>query len=264
MSDNLSNNYLYEIKDCFLTQNEINYIVAIHKCLPDGYYIQPQVNLASIINRTDNAKFQNELFRNVDACIFDIKYHPIAIIEINDSSHNDYKRKERDAKVRKICEEAGLPVITLWTSYGINTDYITKRIVNAIEQSKNPNRIKHSKSQDTDSTAKTNENNYSAQSIDVVELPKNIKSNKSKKTALILSACLGFIGMPFYYLEKNAVGILLSVFFFMLCFIQIPTITLITGLPEFSIYIIKYFTIIYMILTNVIFTVVLSLSNRKY
>lgn len=125
-----TNDYLYEVKKCFVTKNEINYISALLKCLPQGYYIQPQVGLHTIIERTDNAKYQNELNRYVDACIFDGSYHPIAVIEINDATHLQADRKVRDEKVKKICEEAGLPLITFWTSYGINPDYMKKRIEN--------------------------------------------------------------------------------------------------------------------------------------
>lgn len=146
MSENQK--YLYEIRKSFITETEKNFIREIINCLPPGYYIQPQVNLASIIARTDNARYHNELFRNVDACIFDINYHPVAIIEINDSTHTYRKRAERDKKVKNICEEAGLPIIILWTSYGLNNEYIKKRISKAIEESKNPVRIAHSQMKD--------------------------------------------------------------------------------------------------------------------
>ena len=137
--------FLYELKDSFLTATEKSYFAVIKKALPTGYFLQPQVNLASIIYRTDHSKFQNELYRNIDACIFDNAYKPILLIEINDSTHNTPARKKRDQKVKAICEEAGIPLLTFWTSYGINPEYINKQITAGIEQSKNPVRIAHSK-----------------------------------------------------------------------------------------------------------------------
>lgn len=39
-----------------------------------------------------------------------------------------HDRVERNKKVANICEEAGIPIIKLWTSYGVNQEYIKKRI----------------------------------------------------------------------------------------------------------------------------------------
>lgn len=139
--------YLYEVKKSLITNTERAYLRAIKKSLPDGYIVLPQVSLRSILIRTDNAKFQNELFRIADGLICRVEdYHPVAIIEINDASHQQYSRKNRDNKVKNICEEAGLPIITLWASYGINEQYIKQSVQSAIEESMNPHRVKHSES----------------------------------------------------------------------------------------------------------------------
>ena len=62
----------------------LNYIRSI---LPENCRIQPQANLASFISRTDGAKYQNELFRNVDFIVTDLAYRPLFVIEINDQTH---------------------------------------------------------------------------------------------------------------------------------------------------------------------------------
>lgn len=140
--------YIYHLKECFLTKTEQKYLLTIQPLVPQGYYVQPQVNLASIIikDKVEGNKFQNELYRNVDFCIFDLNHKPAVLIEINDSSHNEKKQIARDQKVKCICEEAGIPLIRFWTSYGINPDYMQKKIHEAIEQSKAPVRIAHHKS----------------------------------------------------------------------------------------------------------------------
>lgn len=86
------------------------------------------------MDRTDNARLHNELFRNVDFLITDVEYQPKIIIEINDQSHLTAERKERDEKVKKICEKAGIPILKLWTSYGINPEYIKSRIDETLSQ----------------------------------------------------------------------------------------------------------------------------------
>ncbi|MCC8195845.1 MAG: DUF2726 domain-containing protein [Ruminococcus sp.] len=139
--------YLYEVKKSLITSMERKYLRAIKDALPEGYIVLPQVSLRSVLIRTDNAKFQNELFRIADGLICRVEdYHPVAVVEINDASHLQSDRRNRDTKVKNICEEAGLPIITLWTSYGINEEYIKQRVQKAIEESMNPRRVKHSES----------------------------------------------------------------------------------------------------------------------
>ena len=124
--------FLYQLKSSLVTDTEMNYLKCIKDVLPKGYLIQPQVNLASFIIRTDGARYQNELFRNVDFIITDLFYKPLILIEINDQTHLSRDRVERDKKVANICEEAGIPIIKLWTSYGVNPEYIKKRIEETI------------------------------------------------------------------------------------------------------------------------------------
>ena len=124
--------FTYEAKQHLISPNEQKYYEAIRKCLSSNYHVFPQINLATIINKTDGTPFHNELFRNVDFLITDTDYKPLICIEINDKTHNNPKRRYRDAKVKTICEEAGIPLITFWTSYGVQLDYIEKRIFETI------------------------------------------------------------------------------------------------------------------------------------
>lgn len=71
--------FLYELRPSLISETEKSFFTAIKHVLPEAYFLQPQVNLASIIRRTDNFRFQNELYRNVDACVFDKSYRPILL-----------------------------------------------------------------------------------------------------------------------------------------------------------------------------------------
>ena len=118
---------LYEKKP-LITANERAYQQAIWRNVPAGYRVIPQICLASIIQKNYNNKFVNELFRIVDFGIFDESYKPIVLIEINDSSHYEPQRVARDYKVKDLLEKANIPLITLWTGFGINDEYIKKRL----------------------------------------------------------------------------------------------------------------------------------------
>lgn len=127
-----SNDFLYELKISLISKSEQSYFEALKACVPTGYQVFPQVNLATFVRRTDDARYQNELFRNVDFLITDSSYSPKIAVEINDQSHLTTDRRSRDKKVQCILDEAGIPLLKLWTSYGINPEYIKKRIEESI------------------------------------------------------------------------------------------------------------------------------------
>ena len=90
----------------------------ILKTLEDEYIIVPQLNLASIVKKMNNNKYYNELFRNIDFAIFTKDYKKLLLlIEINDETHNQRKRKDRDLKVKKICNDIGVSIMTFYTKY---------------------------------------------------------------------------------------------------------------------------------------------------
>lgn len=110
----------------------MDYAYAIQRTLPTSYILLPQVCLASIIEKHSDSKYQSELFRIVDFGIFDNDYNVQVLIEINDSTHKQADRIERDRKVKEICSMANIPLITLWTQYGINENYIKEKIAQYI------------------------------------------------------------------------------------------------------------------------------------
>ena len=119
----------YIKKKYFLSETEKNYLELIKDTLTTSkYIIQPQVNLASIINCKDFRKYHSELFRNIDFGIFDYNYNIKALIEINDKTHYKNERKERDIKVQYICKQAEIPLIVFWidddpTLYDIKKEF---------------------------------------------------------------------------------------------------------------------------------------------
>ena len=128
----MDNKFLYSLKGSVLTQTELMFAEAIKRNLPEGYELSAQANLATFIDRLDDARYRNELFRNVDFLVVDKKYAPILVIEINDETHQRKDRQERDIKVARICGEAGIPIVKLWTKYGVNEAYIKSKIKETI------------------------------------------------------------------------------------------------------------------------------------
>ena len=115
----------------FLTNNEYDFLTKFID-LEDELHINivPQVNLASIIQKVSNSRFNTELFRNIDFGIFSADYSKaLLLIELNDESHNNFHRKKRDIKVHEICNKAGIELITFYTKYSNEKEYVKGRIL---------------------------------------------------------------------------------------------------------------------------------------
>lgn len=117
----------------FMTKTELNFYNKI-KELETEYKIVPQINLATIIKKI-NKGYINELFKNVDFAIFDKEYkNLLLLIELNDNTHNKPNRKDRDLKVKKICRDANINLITFYTNYPNENNYVINRIKKEISK----------------------------------------------------------------------------------------------------------------------------------
>lgn len=107
------------------------------KELEDEYQIVPQLNLAAVTKKINNNRYYSELFRNIDFAIFSKDYQELLLlIEINDQTHNNYNRRNRDMKVKKICNDIGVKLITFYTKYPNEKTYVINRIKNELDTNK--------------------------------------------------------------------------------------------------------------------------------
>lgn len=138
ISDDYNDSVNY-VQKKFLTNNEYNFLTKFIDLENELHVnIVPQVNLASIINKISDSRFNTELFRNIDFGIFTADYSKVLLlIELNDDSHNNYKRKERDIKVKKICNKAGIKLITFYTKYSNEKEYVKSRIKEELSSDNN-------------------------------------------------------------------------------------------------------------------------------
>ena len=114
-----------------MTASEFAFFKKIQE-LEAKYIIIPQVNLAAIIDKA-KSKYHNELFRNIDFGIFSKEYELLLLIELNDASHNQIKRKDRDLKVKKILNDCNIPLLTFYTFYPNEKNYVLNRIIKFLD-----------------------------------------------------------------------------------------------------------------------------------
>ena len=76
-------------------------------------------NELSLYNKHSNDRYRTELF---------------LLIELNDSSHKNISRRDRDLKVKKILNDAGIPLINFYSNYPNEKEYVINRILKTIEE----------------------------------------------------------------------------------------------------------------------------------
>lgn len=128
-----SSNISYSQKG-IMTATEYKFYRKLKK-LEDKYIIHPQLSLASITKKTGRYRYASELNRIIDFAIFDAEYKKLLLlIELNDATHKQIERRDRDLKVKKLCKELNVPLIFFYTSYPNEEDYVIKRIKKIINE----------------------------------------------------------------------------------------------------------------------------------
>ena len=114
----------------FLTQNELHQYRKL-KELADGkgYVVCPKVRLLDLIEPKRNHNKYKTLFykiqaKHVDFVVCDENMRVKVIVELDDSSHNNKARKERDSFVDLILISVGYKII--------HTKYITDKLLDTI------------------------------------------------------------------------------------------------------------------------------------
>ena len=84
-----------------------------------------------------NNRFQSELYRNIDYAVFSKDLTTLLLlIELNDITHEQKSRKIRDMKVKDICNNADIKLITFYTKYDNKEEYVVNRVIEKINKLK--------------------------------------------------------------------------------------------------------------------------------
>lgn len=126
----------YTTKTTLITECENKFYKILKDNFNDKYEIHPQIPLSSIIekHKTFENQYQNELYRIIDFGIFSKDtLKPLLLIEVNDKTHKTKERRERDSKIKEICDIANIELMTFWTDYPNTEEYITNRIKKSLK-----------------------------------------------------------------------------------------------------------------------------------
>jgi hypothetical protein len=109
----------YHRKNCVMTNAEQECYHALVSEMGPDYYFFPQMHLDAIVQPTDSRKDRFYAFRHINQKSVDFvacdkkQLRPLFVIELDDKTHNQPKRIERDREVERVLRGAGIPLIRI-------------------------------------------------------------------------------------------------------------------------------------------------------
>ena len=99
-----------------LSRWELRALAELRTILPAGYYACPQVRLADLltVGPRDPSRLQSALnyvgLKSVDFAIIDTSGRVVLVIELDDRSHEQTDRRQRDRMVGCVLDRCGIPL----------------------------------------------------------------------------------------------------------------------------------------------------------
>lgn len=131
--------YNYKRKDFLITRAEHEFFDILVEVVGNQYYVFPQIHLCDILDNKVVGQNWKSAFRHineksVDYVICDKAYiKPLLAIELDDRTHEQEKRKERDGEVERILNDAQLPLLRFSNHGNFNKEEIRKLVLEKLK-----------------------------------------------------------------------------------------------------------------------------------
>jgi len=135
--------YRYRAKNFLISKPEHEFFDVLVASVGDRYYVFPQIHLATILDHKIVGQNCNGAFRHIDEKSVDfvlcdkLNIKPILAIELDDRSHENKNRKDRDKIVEGILKEARLPLLRIENHGNFNKEDISQLITDILKKSNN-------------------------------------------------------------------------------------------------------------------------------
>ncbi len=131
-------NAIYRRKDYFFSKAEASFFGVLNLAVGDQYFVFAKVRLADLLfvpGRTPGwqGAFNRIQSKHVDFLLCQKNgVRPGLVIELNDGSHEEPDRRERDAFLEKALSGAGLSLLQVKAASSYNVNYLKSQIEEAI------------------------------------------------------------------------------------------------------------------------------------
>jgi very-short-patch-repair endonuclease len=130
--------FQYSRNDSVMTAAERECYHALVSKLGPDYYFFPQMHLDAFVRPTNSRKERFYAFRHINQKSVDFvacdkkQLRPVFAIELDDKTHNQPKRIERDIEVERILRGAGIPLIRIQNRGRFEPDELARAIQKGI------------------------------------------------------------------------------------------------------------------------------------
>lgn len=126
--------------ESLLTPAELHFFKTLDLVIDGRLAIVPKVRIADLIEvSSTNSRARMRIFRSISSKHIDFvladpaKFHPIAAVELDDSSHQRRDRRQRDIFVDEVFDKAGLPLIRIRAARSYEKSEIAKALRMVLE-----------------------------------------------------------------------------------------------------------------------------------
>jgi len=132
-----NNKYSYYAKDSIMTRAETEVFKTLYSAVNERYLVFPQVHLSALLDHRIKGQDWRIAFRHINGKSVDfvlcdkLTLRPTYALELDDFTHNQRDRVERDIEVERIFKEARLPLIRFK-----NADATSDEIIQALISAK--------------------------------------------------------------------------------------------------------------------------------
>ena len=131
-----ASSYTYELQGPLFTPAERSFLGVLNSVLKDDVHILGKVRVADILKPTKGLSKSDwqKAFNKISAKHFDFvlcnkgDFSVLCVIELNDKSHNNKQRQQRDVFLTKACEAASLPLIQIKAQAGYSLDEVKNQL----------------------------------------------------------------------------------------------------------------------------------------
>ncbi len=131
--------YPYQKKKYFLTPNERAFFEVLLQIVNDQYFVFPQVHIASVLEVIKGqpnfmAWFNKIIRKSFDFVIFDKQnLNALLAIELDDPSHNQPERRQRDSFVNEAVKASDLNILHIKPKENYDMQELKQQILGGLE-----------------------------------------------------------------------------------------------------------------------------------
>jgi hypothetical protein len=131
--------YFYSKKDAIMTPAETAFYKRLAHITAGKYIVFPQIHLSALLKNETKGKYWKAAFQrinrtSVDYVLADIEtLQAVYAVELDDWSHDNAKRRARDAGVAQILADAKIPLVRFRNVNDMSDEDIVAKFMNANE-----------------------------------------------------------------------------------------------------------------------------------